>query len=283
MDILDHHKQKLRINVVSVLALAFAITAGGAGWQAIASGNNEFQNQGTAPIDFSKFRHDNTNHARLPCLLCHRRETNAAKPLLPGANNHAPCAGCHAQEFTNSNSPVCLICHTNVQSGTLKSFPRLASFGARFDHSRHMSLGRVSCTTCHKPARGGIAKSIPDGLNAHTTCFSCHTPRAESNGRDISTCGTCHQLGGRSLRGISAAAFRVGFSHTKHDRGENLSCTECHRVRGGASQVSSPQPLNHHASPGAFSCMSCHNGKRAFGGDDFSVCKRCHTGSAWRF
>jgi hypothetical protein len=29
--------------------------------------------------------------------------------------------------------------------------------------------------------------------------------------------------------------------------------------------------------------MSCHDGKRAFGGDDFSACKRCHTGTAWRF
>jgi hypothetical protein len=29
--------------------------------------------------------------------------------------------------------------------------------------------------------------------------------------------------------------------------------------------------------------MTCHDGKRAFGGDDFSVCKRCHSGTAWRF
>jgi hypothetical protein len=29
--------------------------------------------------------------------------------------------------------------------------------------------------------------------------------------------------------------------------------------------------------------MTCHNGKRAFGGDDFTSCKRCHTGPAWRF
>jgi hypothetical protein len=29
--------------------------------------------------------------------------------------------------------------------------------------------------------------------------------------------------------------------------------------------------------------MTCHDGKRAFGGDDFTSCKRCHTGSVWRF
>ena len=237
----------------------------------------------TSAIDFSKFRHDNANHARLPCLLCHRRDTNAARPVIPGSAAHAPCTGCHAQEFANAGSPVCLICHTNPQAGTVKPFQRLSSFGARFVHSRHMNLGRVSCTTCHRPARGGVAISIPDGLSAHTTCYSCHTPRAQSNGRDISSCGTCHQLGGRTFTSQSAAAFRVGFSHAKHDRGEGLNCNECHRVQSGRRQVSAPQPLNHHASAGAFSCMSCHNGKRAFGGDDFSVCKRCHTGTAWRF
>src|ERR1051326_170043 len=55
------------------------------------------------------------------------------------------------------------------------------------------------------------------------------------------------------------------------------------RVLPVTRQVSAPSPLNHHASMRAFSCASCHNGKRAFGGDDFSVCKRCHKGSAWHF
>jgi hypothetical protein len=48
-------------------------------------------------------------------------------------------------------------------------------------------------------------------------------------------------------------------------------------------QVTTPQPLNHHASGRGQSCASCHDGKRAFGDDDFSVCTRCHTGTAWRF
>src|SRR4051794_23952674 len=43
--------------------------------------------------DFSKFSHTQT-HSALPCLLCHRRESNAPRPSLPG---HTPCAGCHAQ------------------------------------------------------------------------------------------------------------------------------------------------------------------------------------------
>lgn len=235
--------------------------------------------------DYSKFKHENPNHSRLPCLLCHRRETNAARPSIPGGSNHLPCAGCHAQQFASSSGPMCSICHTDAQGGTLKSFPRLRSFNMRFDHARHQRMAG-GCASCHRPARGGVAMTIPTGLNAHSNCFRCHTPSAKSGERDISSCGTCHQPGSHMRMSQSARAFRVGFSHAKHAQSEGLTCNECHRVRAGVArqaQVSAPQPLNHHASAGAFSCMTCHNGKRAFGGDDFTVCKRCHTGATWHF
>jgi c(7)-type cytochrome triheme protein len=233
--------------------------------------------------DFSKFKHDNPNHARLPCLLCHRRETNSPRPLLPGGSGHLPCAGCHAQQFADSSSPICTICHTEAQSAKLKSFPRLSSFNMKFDHARHRSMGGVSCATCHQPSRGGVALSIPSGFNAHTTCYKCHASRSQSGGRDISSCGTCHQLGGYSRTPEFSQAFRINFSHAEHRK---ETCNACHQIRAGMPQrrqVTAPQPLNHHASGRGLSCMSCHNGKRAFGGDDFTVCKRCHTGNAWRF
>lgn len=236
--------------------------------------------------DFSKFRHANPNHSRLPCLLCHRRDTNSSRPILPGSNGHLPCAGCHAQQFANSSGPICTICHTNAQSGKLKPFPRLSSFNMKFDHARHTRMGGAGCVTCHRPARAGVAMTIPAGVNAHTTCFRCHSPGAKSGEREISSCGVCHQPGRHVRMRETAPAFRVGFSHAKHDKSEGLTCNECHRVRAGVArgiQVSAPQPLNHHASAGAFSCMSCHNGKRAFGGDDFSVCARCHTKATWHF
>lgn len=234
-------------------------------------------------LDYSKFLHNSRNHARLPCLLCHRRETNSPRPQLPGKSSHAPCAGCHAQQLANSDSPICTICHTDVKSGALKPFPRLRSFRMKFDHSRHAKIEGVSCVTCHRPSRGGVALSIPAGFNAHQTCYRCHTPQAQSQGRDISSCRTCHQLGSYRRTPEIAQAFRVGFSHSKHQK---VTCIECHQVRAGMpqrKQVTSPAPLNHHAKAGTESCMSCHDGKRAFGGDDFSVCKRCHTGKSWQF
>jgi len=237
-------------------------------------------------IDFSRFLHSNTNHARLPCLLCHRRENTGARPSLPGGGGHLPCAGCHAKEFANSSSPVCVICHTNSQTGALKAFPPLRSFNMRFDHARHANMGRVGCSTCHKRARGGVAMTIPAGFNAHVTCYQCHGPQAKSGERDISSCGTCHQLGGYSRTTTQAAAFKVGFSHANHDASEKLNCNACHSVRAGMPQrrqVSSPLPLNHHAPVGARSCATCHTGTRAFGGDDFSACTRCHRGPQWHF
>ncbi len=236
-------------------------------------------------IDFSRFRHDNTNHARLPCLLCHRRESNSAKPTLPGGGGHLPCTGCHAKEFANSSSPVCTVCHTNTQSGTLKAFPPLGSFGVKFDHATHTRGPGVSCSTCHRPLRSGQALSIPGGANAHVTCYQCHSPQAQANGRDISSCGTCHQPGRSSRTSTQAAAFKVGFGHAKHTA-PKLNCTACHSVRAGMpqrKQVTAPLALNHHAPAGTTSCATCHNGKRAFGGDDFSTCTKCHRGPQWHF
>ena len=234
--------------------------------------------------DYSKFKHDNPKHARLPCLLCHRRETNAARPTLPGKSNHEPCTGCHTQQFSDTASPLCTVCHTNVQAGTVKAFPALQSFNVKFEHAKHSG---TTCATCHRPTRRGIAPSIPQGFAAHNTCFACHTPTAKSDdGRNLSSCDTCHDPGRSVWPTRRSTAFRLGFSHRNHGPSQSLNCVACHRVISGSPpgrQITSPLALNHHAPARASSCMTCHNGKRAFGGDDFSVCIRCHKGSSWRF
>ena len=235
--------------------------------------------------NYSQFKHDNRDHARLPCLLCHRRENNSPQPALPGKAAHTPCTGCHAQQFANPASEICTICHTDVQGGKVKAFPSLRSFDARFDHAKHAAAG-ATCATCHRRNRNGVGLSIPSRLNAHVTCFSCHTPNAQANGRNISACSTCHQLGRLVRTSERAPAYRIGFSHASHDTSEKLACSDCHTVRAGlprGRQVSSPLPLNHHAPARGSSCATCHNGQRTFGGDDFSVCKRCHKGSTWHF
>ncbi|HEY7910696.1 MAG TPA: cytochrome c3 family protein [Blastocatellia bacterium] len=231
----------------------------------------------TENIDFSKFSHKSAAHARLSCLLCHRREDGGDRPARPG---HTPCAGCHSQQFANAESPMCTICHTKPAAAAIKPFPRLKSFGASFNHSAHSG---VNCATCHKPTRQGVALSIPTGVAAHKTCYQCHAAQAQAGGRDISSCGTCHGEDPNRMGGQSTRAFRVNFSHAEHGRKQGLNCSQCHSVRAGAAAVTSPQPAQHKASARAQSCMSCHNGKRAFGGENFSDCKRCHTGDNFSF
>lgn len=259
--------------------------------RAFASGSELAQppaelNPQTQNIDFSKFQHSNPNHTRLPCLLCHRREGTTAKPAMPGAGGHLPCTGCHAQEFANTSSPVCTICHTSAQSGALKPFPPLRSFNVKFDHATHARGPRAGCATCHRPARGGVAMTIPAGSSAHTTCYQCHAAKAQANGRDISSCATCHKPGVNVRTTTQAAAFKVGFNHASHGASQKLACSACHSVRAGMPQrrqVTAPVALNHHAPAGVTSCATCHTGKRAFGGDDFTVCARCHKKASWRF
>src|SRR5947209_7160500 len=229
--------------------------------------------------DFTKFSHTQT-HSALPCLLCHRRENNNPRLSLPG---HTPCAGCHAQRFSEANGPICTICHTDVYSHDLKPFPSLKSFKMKFDHALHLSgAARPAggCATCHQATNRGVALLIPAGFNAHATCFQCHTARAQNpQGRDISSCSTCHVAGTYARTSMQASAYRVSFSHARHTARQGLSCNDCHNARAGmpqGRQVTAPQALMHHASPRAQSCLICHNNKRAFGIENFADCKKCH-------
>jgi c(7)-type cytochrome triheme protein len=146
-------------------------------------------------------------------------------------------------------------------------------------------LRQTNCATCHKPTRRGAALSIPKGSAAHSNCFSCHGVQTTIAGKNIGSCDTCHAPGRPPRTSEWAKAFGMNFSHREHARGKQ-SCSACHTVKAGAArgrQVSSPQPAMHFASPRAMSCASCHNGKKAFGANDFKNCKRCHEGTTFKF
>jgi len=231
--------------------------------------------------DSSRFSHAGSAHNRLRCSACHRREENSSRSLWLG---HRPCSSCHSQKFASLKDPICTTCHATAEprSAEIKSFAGLKSFSAGFDHSRHANVG---CGTCHKPASRGIALSIPGGAGAHTTCFQCHSSGASAQGRDLASCDVCHSAGRHARATILAKAYKLNFSHAVHGAGNKLNCNDCHRVRSGgpSSQMTRPLPAMHRATSLTQSCASCHNDKRAFGGDDFSDCKRCHQGPTFRF
>jgi c(7)-type cytochrome triheme protein len=245
----------------------------------VAPEGSDDDDDAAAQVNYSRFTHTNPTHSRLPCLLCHRRDDNSARLRFPGKPDHLPCAGCHTAQLSDPSSPMCGICHTNAQAGAMKAFPPLRSFRANFDHGRH--IRQTNCATCHKPARRGIAFSMPRGASAHLTCFQCHTAD-----KPIGACNVCHTLGRPVRASESAKAFGVNFGHQEHLRGRGMSCSSCHTVRAGAArgrQVSSPLASMHFAPSRAASCAACHNGRRAFGTNDFSNCKRCHEGQSFRF
>ena len=236
----------------------------------------------------SRFSHSQERHASLACDSCHRREDNSARPRWPG---HKACTDCHVQQFLAQGGQLCLNCHTSVEGGNppLKPFPGLSGFNMRFDHARHMAGGarpEQGCASCHRPARRGVALTIPAGASAHDNCYSCHTPNSRGSAGDISTCSTCHAQGGYRRTPTGSRAYSVSFSHAQHGPRQGLRCDECHQVRAGAGQgrqVSAPRPTQHFGSGRAQSCMTCHNNRRAFGGDDVADCKRCHKGQTFRF
>jgi c(7)-type cytochrome triheme protein len=241
-------------------------------------------------LDYSKFLHNSQRHASLACSSCHHRTDNSARPSFPG---HKECTGCHLSQFTTPNIPMCSICHTDVRSANppLKAFPEhfKESFNVKFDHAQHMTgTARPpgGCVSCHSSSvqRGG-ALSIPASLSAHNRCYTCHSPTAQSNGREIASCGVCHDLKPYTRTSTNAIAFSYAFSHAQHGARQRLVCANCHSYVAGLPQrrqVSSTRTQEHFPT-GGNTCATCHNGTRSFGGDlDFKSCKRCHTGLSFK-
>ena len=243
-------------------------------------------------LDYSTFKHSSDRHKSLACTSCHQRKDNSATPSFPG---HKDCTGCHLAQFVTPNVPMCVICHTDVSQANppLKSFPTRfnEAFNVKFDHAQH-NTGSArpanGCNACHGRAGARTAAlAIPTSISAHNQCYSCHTPNSKaSSGREIASCGVCHDQRGFSRTSTNARSFRFAFSHFKHSSAQRLACADCHQLTPGAAQsrqVSSPSPLEHFASGRGKTCLSCHNGQRSFGGDlAFKDCRRCHTGASFK-
>ena len=243
-------------------------------------------------VDYSRFIHTSQRHASLACTACHQRSDNSATPRFPG---HKACTGCHLAQFVTPNVPMCVICHTDVNSSNppLKAFPARfnESFNVKFDHAQHMSGSArpgSGCAACHTRVRNRpAALSIPTSLSAHNQCYSCHTPESKSNsGREIASCGVCHDQRAYSRTTANARAFRYSFSHAKHGAPQRLGCSDCHTLTAGAPQsrqVSSPATAEHFPTSRGRSCRTCHDGRRSFGGDlAFKDCRRCHSGATFK-
>ena len=247
----------------------------------------------SSELDYSKFLHSSQRHLSIACTACHERPAdNSAQPRFPG---HKACTNCHLAQFVTPGVPMCFICHSNTSSTPppLKSFPDnfKESFNVKFDHAQHMTGAarpQNGCAGCHnRPLNRGVGLSIPANLAAHTQCYVCHTPSSKStSGREIGSCGVCHDARSYSPTASNARSFRYAFSHAKHGAAQRLQCSSCHDVSinaGQGRQVSSPAPAEHFTVSRGKNCSGCHDGRRVFGGDlDFKNCRRCHTTATFR-
>ncbi len=240
------------------------------------------KNHGDNPAQYAVFSHSVKEHLNLDCAECHKREDNSINPKYAG---HASCINCHFEQFVTENSPMCAVCHSDVKDAPapVRDFPVNfdESFNMKFDHAAHLKPGArpvEGCATCHKPLRGGVALSIPAGIDSHSTCYTCHTPDLVVEGQNLGNCNTCHSIANYQRTPTTSATFNTSFSHAKH---QQLDCTNCHTVRANTpqrQQVVSPVVGMHTYSGGEMSCMSCHNDKITFGDRDFANCQRCHLG-----
>ncbi|HEY0545128.1 MAG TPA: cytochrome c3 family protein [Pyrinomonadaceae bacterium] len=245
-----------------------------------------------ADEDYSKFSHKSDSHSRLACASCHARADSNMTPRLPG---HKACTDCHFAEFITPKVPLCNICHSSLSSDhpPLKAFPSKfnESFNAKFDHAQHNkgdAKPAMGCAACHTATlRRGVAVTIPSSITAHNTCYQCHAPgKTNAGGRDISSCATCHELASYRRTQTNAVAFNASFSHAEHSYRQRLNCADCHSLLAGlpqTRQVSSPRTAEHSSPARTLSCATCHNNKRAFGEADYDDCKRCHTGTTFKF
>ena len=244
--------------------------------------------------NYSTFKHTSAKHASLGCSDCHKRPAdNSIRPVFP---YHPACINCHGNQFLTPGSPMCSICHSDMSGARppLKGFPQefKESFNLKFDHSQHMNGSarpKTGCIACHnRPLNRGAALSIPAGPSAHSQCYTCHTPGSKSgSGREIASCGVCHETKKYARTSTNSRAFRQAFSHAQHSSRQRLDCTACHSPTPGVAlgrQVSSPRSTQHFSTAGGRSCTSCHDGQRSFGGDlGFKDCRRCHSGTSFRF
>jgi hypothetical protein len=243
-------------------------------------------------LDYSKFLHRSQRHSSLACNSCHQRTDNSAVPRFPG---HKACTDCHLSQFVTPAVPMCNICHSDINGANppLRVFPSnfKETFNVEFDHVQHMqgsAKPQNGCSGCHnRPINRGVALSIPADLPAHSQCYVCHTPSSKSSaGREIASCGVCHEQKAYSPPSTNSRSFRLAFSHAKHGPAQKLQCSTCHNLTAGVPanrQVSSPAGAQHFPAGRGMNCSTCHNGKRDFGGDlDFKNCRRCHTAATFR-
>jgi hypothetical protein len=203
-------------------------------------------------------------HATLDCTACHIGGKYQGTP--------ANCYGCHAKDFTSTNSPPhvqvgfsqqCQLCHDTT-----------TWLDAKFDHSttgyplvgKHVS---VACALCH--VNNQYVGTPTDCASCHITDYNgTNNPPHAQVGFAASACATCHTPAGWDTSSFNHNQF---FPLTNGHA--NLQCTQCHT---GGNYANAPT-----------TCAGCHmtqynttnNPPHAQAGFQPAICSTCHDTIAW--
>lgn len=162
-------------------AFTLAMVAGG-----FAAGRLAFNPGGRVvqPIQFNHQKH--VKGAGLECSTCHQYYAEHQHSGLPDLKL---CTTCHQQPITKSPEERTLITlAANPSPPVFRKLFRLPDH-AYYSHRRHVTVGRLTCDTCH----GAIADSTappPRPLVRITmaTCTDCHTRQSVQT-----DCTACHR------------------------------------------------------------------------------------------
>ena len=235
----------------------------------------------TSPFDHNRKEHKTKTQ---DCAACHARPTNDAKPVLPG---HPACIECHAKDFTNKDSKMCIVCHKipiDAQASRVDFPVRQVQFGLKsFSHRTHMNPEKMKgqmdaaqtgdapkCDFCHKFDEQGLKASMPK----HPECYSCHSHQPAQK---FAACDGCHIKKPDAMQyGVTlGAAFNLyNFKHGPHLK--KASCEKCHQTTEVPSDQRRADVLEINVSRGQrhnSTCWTCHVRAKE------PVCSKCHINS----
>jgi hypothetical protein len=232
----------------------------------------------------SPFDHNRKEHKTRTqdCAACHVRPTADAKPVFPG---HSACIECHARDFTNKESKMCVVCHKipiDAQASRIEFPARQVQFGLKaFSHRTHanpekmkgqmdaqkMPEGAPKCDFCHRFDDQGLKASMP----GHPECYSCHNHQPNEK---FGACDTCHIKKQEAMQygATLGAAFNLyNFRHGPHLK--KAACEKCHQTIEVPAEQRRSDVLEINVSRGQrhnSTCWSCHVRAKE------PVCSKCH-------
>lgn len=133
----------------------------------------------TQPIAFPHVK-----HRAVGCTLCHQGADTSARAAIPDVTF---CARCHATAPAGTGTAWdAAIARKSI---AWVQVTRVLPPHVMFSHQRHVTLGRLDCSSCHGEMRDRMTPPSSQPVRiAMATCLGCH--RQEGAADD---CAACHR------------------------------------------------------------------------------------------